>query len=150
MKVGYGYNRTPRDFAPYECERLFLDDASTNRQERVDLLDCLNRPSEQDTLVLLSKGDLGRGREVAKLMADLAAFNVVLQIIQAPPAKPIGRPRKFQPDDDQARKLENLWRSSLPLSHVLVRAREITGQDVKRHQMIYRFGNRWIKSDKHE
>lgn len=146
MKVGYGYNRSPRDFAPYECERLFLDDATTGRQERIDLMDCLDKPGERDTLVLLSKGDLGRGHEVAKLLADLEAANVILEIIQAPPAKPQGRPRKFAPSEDQAKRLEALWRSSLPLSHVLVRAREITGQDVKRHQMIYRFGSRWKKS----
>lgn len=143
MKVGYGYNRSPRDFAPYECERLFLDDAATNRQERVDLMQCLR---DGDTLILLSKGDLGRGHEIAKLLADLEAVSVVLQIIQAPPAKPQGRPRKFAPTDEQAKRLESLWRSSLPLSHVLVRAQEITGQNVKRHQMIYRFGSRWKKS----
>ena len=145
MKVGYGYNRSPRDFAPYECDRLFLDDAATGRQERIDLMDCLDKPGERDTLVLLAKGDLGRGHELAKLLVDLDAANVTLEIIQAPPPKPMGRSRKFELTAKQAKRLERLWRSSLPLSHVLVRAKDITDFDVEKHHLIYRFGPRWKK-----
>lgn len=144
MKVAYGYNRSPRDFAPYECDRLFLDDAATARQERMDMMDCL-KPGAGDTLFLLARGDLGRGHELAKLTADLADAGVTLDIAQAPPPKSMGRPRKFDPTEEQAKRLSALWRSSMPLSHVLVRAGEIVGAEVKRHQMIYRFGSRWKK-----
>ena len=146
MKVAYGYNRSPRDFTPYGCDRLFLDDAATGRQERMDMLDCL-KPNAGDTLFLLAKGDLGRGHEIKKILADLDEANVTLEIAQAPPPKPKGRPRKFDPTEDQAKRLSALWRSSMPLSHVLVRAGEIVGAEVKRHQMIYRFGPRWKKPE---
>ena len=146
MKVGYGYNRHPKDFAPYECERLYIDDSTTERQEREDMLAALGNAVMEDTLVLLQRRDIGGGQEIPRILQELADMNVTVEVIDfVPEKKRTGRPRVFDPTDEQAVKLERLWRSVMPLNHILRRASEIAGFQVKRHQMIYRFGPRWKK-----
>ena len=110
------------------------------------MMQCLGNAAKADTLFLLQRGDLGAGREITALMAEIEALNVTVQVsVVAPQREGRGRPRTFDPTREQAIKLKRLWHSTLPLHHVLQRASEITGADVKRHQMIYRFGSRWRK-----
>lgn len=75
MRIGYGYNRSDRDFAKQSCDRLFLDTALTNRSERADMLYALGlRPG--DVVVVYFERDLGRGRELAairKVIEDAGA-----------------------------------------------------------------------------
>ena len=97
-----------------------------------------------DTLVMLAASDLGRGREVQKVKDAVASLGVKIVTPDKPTKynKP-GRPRKLVPTPAQDRKIRALYRSFLTMGHVLNRASEIMGYDVKRHQLLYRYGNRW-------
>jgi hypothetical protein len=141
IRLGYGYCRSDKDFAPYECEDVFLDTKKSRRQWRHLLFLALSSPNV-DELFLLSPGDLGRGKEVPKLKERLKEYGVTLVY---PPETPErrGRPAKFNPEPEHDAMIRDLWKDQThSLGYVLRKAEQITGHPVKRHQLIYRYGNR--------
>lgn len=97
-----------------------------------------------DVVVVVAAGDLGAGREIAALRADIAARGCTVEVV-APEREPgrIGRPRLFDPSPEQSAKIARLYRGHQTLSYVLDRASEIMGQPVERHHLRRKFGNRW-------
>ena len=64
-----------------------------------------------DTLVLLAKGDLGRGGELAMIRSSLKESGIAVEVAEheAPPAKQRGRAPAFSPNEDQDKTLKKLW-----------------------------------------
>lgn len=143
MQMFYGYKRSPKDAPPY-CEKVWLDDERTNRQERDDMILAL-RPAGADVVVVLAESDLGRGRELPAIRAAIEAKGATVSV-EAPEQEPErrGRPAKFTPNADQDAKIRRLYRSYQVMSYVLTRATEIMrGFEVKAHHLKRRYGNRW-------
>lgn len=145
MKHFYGYQRSTAD-APDGCERVWLDDKTTGRQERDDMIKAVR---DGDTVALIAPGDLGHGRELSGLRALIEGKGVTI-VVHEPemiPA-PRGRPRLFQPDHQQDKKIRTLYESALEMHHVLDRAREIMGGwPVQRHHLRARYGKRWDRDE---
>lgn len=142
MRVGYGINRSDRDFAKADVARLYIDTDRTERMERADLLQYGLRRG--DTLVLLAAGDLGRGAELPAIRRILEERGVTTEIVQTKPKRQPGRPPEFAPNDEQDRLIRGLWYSLgvFQMGHVLRRAEEIFGSPVSRNQLDHRYGPR--------
>lgn len=142
MRHGYGYNRSERDFAHADVERVWIDTAKTDRLERADMLEIGLRP--KDTLVLLRPGDLGRGPDLAAVRRLLEARGVTIEIAQQEDKRPVGAPLRFNPSPDQDKRIRELWYAQgvYLLGHVLKRAEEIYGEPVSRNQLDHRYGPR--------
>lgn len=73
MRIGYGLNRTEKDFAGQNCDRLFLDTAMSNREQFAELFHGALRLDPGDVIVVYHERDLGRGRglaQVRKMISD--------------------------------------------------------------------------------
>lgn len=95
-----------------------------------------------DTVFMFRKGDLGYGKELQQFRIILSDYQVG---IEYPPEKADGRgrPAKFEPSPDDDKYLRIMWKDqTFSQAYVLRAAAERTGVDVKRHQLIYRYGKR--------
>lgn len=123
-------------------ERIFADWAGTNRVELGLMIDG-GGLRDGDTLVLRAESDLGRGAEGKRHMKRIAQMGVTIQTIPAETTvKQTGRPPRFKPDAKQKEHLCALWYSPAPIDHVLKRAKEIMGQEVKRDKFYHMCGPR--------
>lgn len=98
-----------------------------------------------DTLVLLKRGDLGAGGEIAMLEKHLADNDIDMEVSskEAPPRGTPGRKPNFDPSPEQDRKIKRLWHDPRNTQkYVLDRASEVMGQEVKRHHLTHRYGAR--------
>lgn len=140
MKIGYGYRRTEKDLHEIGAERVWID-TSRERTECADMVKHGLRGG--DTLLLLSHNDLGgSSRAHARLRKVIEAMGVEIEIIEPdkPPAK-MGRPRKFETTQDQDEAIAAIWYDeAYTEAYKVRRASEIMGREIKRHQLIYRFG----------
>ena len=69
MKHFYGYKRAEKD-APDDIAEKWLDDATTARQERHDMMLAIARDNDRpdgDDVYVLALGDLGHGAEAAAM-----------------------------------------------------------------------------------
>ena len=118
---------------------MFVDSKRTMRQERADMFLALR---EGDVLFMFARGDLGFGRELRDLRERLDQMGVS---IEYPPVAPDGRgrPAKFNPSPEDDAYIKIFWKDQrFSLAYCLRKASERTGVDVKRHQLIYRYGKR--------
>lgn len=139
MRVGYGYNRHPGDFAHLDLDKLWIDMPGSGRCERGDMLrDGGVRPG--DEFFLLAEGELGSKHAAEAILSQGASIHVV-----PPPRerRPPGAPAKFTPTPEQDAAIKALWLNpGYTLRYVLDRAQDIMGGEVRRHQLIHRYGNR--------
>jgi DNA invertase Pin-like site-specific DNA recombinase len=141
MNIGYGFRRTEAALKQAGAERVWID-LSKERTERADMLRIGLKAG--DTLIVLSKNDLGGSARANRIIRDnLTAMGVTVAVV-APDtlSKPMGRPRKFDPTPEQAEQIKEIW---LCWHHTgaykLRRAAEIMGHSVSRGQLNHRFGN---------
>lgn len=139
MRIGYGFKRSDRDFAAWDCERVFIDTPATLREARRDLFLCL-QPG--DTLFMFKRGDLGHGKELSALRKILEDHRVKVEYAPEAPDRR-GRPKKFDPSPENDKYIRTLWKDQT-VSHSYVErvASERTGVSVKRHQLKHRYGTR--------
>lgn len=144
MRIGYGYGRTSEDFGRAKVDKLYIDTAFTEREERNDLLLRGLRPG--DTLVLLAIGDLGAGKGLAAIRRRLREVGVIVEVFEqrSGDKRPPGRPAQFSPTPEQDEKIRELWYMDgvYAMRHVLQRAQDIYGQRVSRNQLDTRYGPR--------
>ena len=139
MRIGYGYKRSDKDFAAWDCEKVFVDTPATLREERRDLFLAL-QPG--DTLFMFKPGELGHGKELTALRKILKDYNVTVEY-PPQPEDGRGRPAKFNPSPEDDAYIRKLWKDqTFSVAYVLRVAGERTGVDVKRHQLIHRYGKR--------
>lgn len=124
------------------CERTYADWKGTNRVELALMLDG-GGIRAGDTLRLRAESDLGRGQEAKRHSKRLVQMGVTVEIKPADkPVKQMGRPPRFKPTAAQKAHLCALWYSPAPVDHVLKRAAEIVGHEVKRDKLYYICGPR--------
>ncbi len=142
MKIAYTYNRPVSEGEDMGGERIFADWSGTNRAELGLMMDN-GGLREGDTLLLRAESDLGRGQEAKRHAKHIAKMGVTIVIIPVDkPIKQTGRPPRFKPTNEQKAHLCALWYSPAPVDHVLRRASEIMGQEVKRDKLYYICGPR--------
>ena len=143
MRIGYGYNRREEDFAHAECDDVYLDHTGTDRVERSRLLRGALRG--EDTLVLLSRGDLGAGGELPQIRKSIAEMSVMVEVcpMPKPPTRAPGPPARFSPNLEQHTEIALFWhdlRYSGP--YAVKRATEIMGFSVTRNMLNHNMGTR--------
>ena len=150
-RIGYGYNRSDREFAALDIEpgKLFIDTAgSSDRPWRRAMFSALGNPPEPVVVVLVANGDLGAGREITLLRNEIERLGATIEGPQdrdTPPA-PVqrGRAPKFAPDKEYDRVLRDMWKrpAMFTTDHVIERASALTGKPVTRNQLNHRYGYR--------
>lgn len=143
MKLGYGMNRDPRDLRKAGAERVWIDTDTSERMERADLFANALRP--QSVLVLLSRSDLGRGREIERFEALAAQAGARIEI--AEPPRPAGKLKpgpapKFDPTDAQRARVAHYWHGPFKRGEVLRQASEIMGYEVTSNMLNRALGPR--------
>lgn len=139
MRIGYGYKRRDKDFDGWDCEKVFVDTPATMREERRALFLALE---PGDTLFMFKPGDLGYGRELKALREILADNNVSIEY-PPQPTDGRGRPAQFDPEPADDQYIRTMWKDqTFSQAYVLRVASERTGKEVKRHQLVYRYGDR--------
>ena len=142
MKIAYTYNRPVSDGETMGGEKIFADWSGTNRVELGLMLDG-GGLREGDTLLLRAESDLGRGMEAKRHLKRIAQMGVTIEVIPADkPVKQTGRPPRFKPSHEQKQHLCALWYSPAPIDHVLKRAADIMGYEVKRDKFYHMCGPR--------
>lgn len=143
MKIGYGYRRTEKALRDAGAERVWID-LSKERTERADMVSAGLRAG--DTLVLLSIRDLGGSAKAdAMWKENIEAMGVTVEVcepVDEQEARPVGRPKKFDPtpeQDDQIRKLWLCWHYTE--AYKVRRVAEIMGHEVKRGVLFHRYGS---------
>lgn len=142
MKIGYGMNRDPQALREIGAERVCVDHKRSERREREALFTTGLR--EGDTLLLLSRSDLGRGREIERFEALAADAGVKIRVIDVPkPARlPPGPKPKFQPTPEQRARCEHWWYGPFRRSDALAAISEIMGREVAVSQLNRHLGPR--------
>jgi hypothetical protein len=142
-RIGYGYERQERDFAHAGCDLVYIDSEKTNRCERTELFRLGLR--DGDTLVLLARGDLGKGRQVTGFIQEAERRGAAVRVAKRPPERPAHRPRGFEPPENEDAEILAMWKN--PVMHTtqsaINRAERANGGPVSRGQMYYRYGGRW-------
>jgi hypothetical protein len=157
MKHFYGYKRAEKD-APNDIAEKWLDDATTARQERHDMMLAIARDNDRpdgDDVYVLALGDLGHGAEAAAMREAIKSEGARLHIIKADAVPETrGRPAIFDPDDAKDKKIRTLYRSYNQMKYVLARVNAIYNKflpaseviEIKAHHLKRKYGNRWPKS----
>lgn len=145
MRVGYGYNRTERDFGHLSVDRVFIDLKGTKRAERADMFDHLLRSG--DVVVLLSEKDLGFGREIAPLKTALAALGVTIEVDPHRAAKP-KQPTPRGMSDEAVALAKIYWpHSQYSIEYILDRLADKGFGPFTRNQLNYKLGPRYPEDD---
>lgn len=142
MKIGYGYNRDPYALRQAGAERVWIDTKGSNRMERADLFAAgLRRGS---TLILLSRSDLGVGKEIHRFEALAEQIGATIEIHE--PQKPSrlkpGPAPAFQPTPEQRARIAHYWHGPFKASEALRQASKIMGREVNRNQLNRALGPR--------
>lgn len=108
-RIGYGFDRDRSDFDAASVSQVWIDTAKSERLERTDMLDIGLRGG--DTLVLLARGDLGRGGELPAIHSLLRERGVKVEIYDdSTPGKPGRLPGVVWPDGEEE-KHRKMWHS---------------------------------------
>lgn len=145
MKVFYGYKRARKD-VPDDMEKVYLDDATTGRQERADMMEY--GLQNGDVLHVFQPSDIGQGAEAYAILDALRNRRIEVKKVDVGlKVETRGRPAVFKPTPQQDQKCKTLYHSYLQMSHVLDRVEEIMGQRFKAHHLKARYGRRWPGTD---
>lgn len=138
MILGYGYERDPADLRAQGAERVWIDTAKSERQERSDLIQVALR--RNDVVVILARGDLGQGREIPMIEGMIAERGGTIRVVEVakPAPLPPGPAPSFRPTFDQERRLRHYWHGPFKAAAALSQACEVMGRpdtDVERARM---------------
>ena len=127
MIIGYGIDCDPTALRTHGAERVWVDTSRSERAERAALFSAgLQRG---DTLLLLSRAHLGRGREIPRfeaLAADMGVTIRIAQIAKPAPLKP-GPAPSFVPTRQQELRIRHYWHGPFKRSEAVRQAGEIMG-----------------------
>lgn len=151
MRIGYGYKRRKADLEAAGAEKFYLDGDQTRREERVDLFRDLR---SGDTLVLIAMSDLGAGKGLRNMRAEIERRGVAVEVVEPAKAeepKPMGRPRAGGLSQEDWDGLEVRWRDvSVDGAYLLDEACKKMGEDQTdrkarervRQRLLRKFGPR--------
>ena len=109
MIHGYGIDRDPAQLRDLGAEKVWIDVKNGDRAERAALFGVAVR--QGDTILLLSRSDLGHGREIPRFEAVAAEKGVTIRVVETPkPARlPPGPAPTFRPSYEQDRRIRHYW-----------------------------------------
>lgn len=138
-------NRSPMDLRAAGAERVWIDTDDSERVERADLFTLGLRRGF--TLVLLSRSDLGVGREIERFEKLAASLGVTIEVFDPP--KPVETPKrpgpkpKFDPTPEQRARIAHYWHGPFTRAEALRQAADIYRAPVTVNQMNRAFGPRF-------
>lgn len=143
MQCGYGYNRAPAALKAAGADRLWIDHDQSGREMRAHLFGPQGlRPG--DVLILLDRGDLGVGKEIARFEAMAIAAGAAIQIVEAKPPTRLAPGRKpgFAPTQEQEALCRHWWMGPFRRADALDEIEKIMGRRVSPDQLNRRIGLR--------
>jgi len=151
MIHGYGIDRDPAQLRALGAERIWIDTATSDRAERAALWGVAMR--DGDTILILSRADLGHGREIPRFEGLAEAAGVTVRVVETPkPARlPPGPAPTFRPDAEQERRIRHYWHGPFKPAEALRIATEEMGYPVGRAALNRHLGPRgrpkpWINT----
>lgn len=138
MKIGYGYRRKEAELTEAGAERVFID-FGADRLSRSDMLLCL-KPG--DEVLVLYLRDLGGSPVADRVWREKveAKGATVRELRPAKPSRPVGRPAKFRPTEEQNRLCRAIWLGDDSERVRLRRVGEIMGHEVGKGALVWRYG----------
>jgi len=141
MKFGYGINRTIAALEAAGAERCYVDDNDSRRSERNQLFADLRNG---DTVILLARADLGRGREIERLEGLISDAGASFEIKgdHAGAKRPPGPKPDFAPTPEQRRRARHYWQGPWQRQEALRQIEKIMGMPVSDNQLNRHIGPR--------
>jgi hypothetical protein len=141
VKFGYGINRTIAELEKAGAERCYIDHDGSRRTERNQLFADLRKG---DVVILLARGDLGRGREIERLEALIADAGAKVEAKEPPEGarKPPGPKPKFNPTPEEHRRVQHYWQGHLSRPEARRQIEKIMGMPVSDSQLNRHIGPR--------
>lgn len=142
MILGYGIDRDPAQLRDLGAEKVWIDLKNSDRAERAALFGVAMRRG--DTILILSRADLGHGREIPRFEALAAEKGVTIRVVETPkPARlPPGPAPTFRPDAEQERRIRHYWHGPFKPGEALRIATEEMGYPVGRAALNRHLGPR--------
>lgn len=139
-RIGYGYERGDRSFKPHNCAVIFLDDKSTHRAARLDLMERLRAG---DTLVIFSWKELAPGALKATMQAQLDGMGVEVELVDQPAPVPVQPTQRGMTDEAKAEAL-SMWHQPTKFSveYILNHLAQKDLGTYSRNQLNYALGPR--------
>lgn len=141
-RIGYGYNRSDRNFKDHSCDLVVIDAKGTHRDGRRDVIDRLR---SGDTLVIFSWKELAPGRLKAPMQAQLASMGVTIELLDIP-TKPTVKPSRRGMTNEAKAEALTMWHDPTKFSVEYIQAhleRKAMGR-YSRNQLNYALGARTI------
>ena len=139
-RIGYGYERSDRDFKAHNCAAVFIDVKSTQRTSRLDLM---QRIRAGDTLVIFSWKELAPGALKKHTQDLLDNVGVTVELLDIP-AKPKVQPSRRGMSDEAKAEALTMWHQPTKFSVEYIQnhlARKDLGT-FSRNQLNYALGPR--------
>lgn len=136
-------NREPQALRKAGAERVWIDHDKSGRSEREFLFGPMGLRAG-DALILLARGDLGKGREVGRFMAMAADRGATVQIAEPESQERLkpGRKPDFDPTPDQEARCRHWWQGPFRRSDALREIAAIMGRKISDDQLNRRIGLR--------
>ena len=152
MIIGYGIDCDPAALRAQGAERVWIDTNGSERAERAALFS--DGMCRGDTLLLLSRSHLGRGREIPRFEAMAAEMGVAIRIVETAKPAPLkpGPAPSFVPTHEQERRIRHYWHGPFKRSEAVRQAADIMGQRVSVASLNRHLGPRskprpWINKE---
>lgn len=143
MKCGYGYECEPEALRKAGAERCWIDHAKSGRAERARLFGPHGLRSG-DVLLLLDRGDLGKGKEIRRFEDMASRIGATMEIAEAAPKTRLrpGRKPGFDPTPEQLKRCRHWWQGPFRRADALREIAQIMGRPVSPDQLNRRVGLR--------
>lgn len=104
-RIGYGYNRSDRDFRGHDCNLVVIDTKADKRAGRIDVMQALK---EGDTLVIFSWKEFAPGAQKKIMQAELDGMGVTVELLDIP-EKPKVKPSARGMSDAAKDEALSMW-----------------------------------------
>lgn len=142
-KIGYCINCDARDLYELGCERVYADTSASERHERTEAFRAIR---EGDTLTLLSRSHMGKGKEVPRLIALAERMGVTVEIHDDKPVRTVkrkpGPPSTHSLNYAQERRVRHYWHGTQKRSVAMRLIEEAVGAPVSVHWLNRKIGPR--------
>lgn len=155
MNHGYGIERDPAQLRALGADKVWIDVKNSDRAERAALFSVAMRRG--DTILLLSRADLGHGREIPRFEALAEEKGISIRVVETPkPARlPPGPAPTFRPSYAQERRIRHYWHGPFKRAEALRIASQEMGYSVgpaalNRHLGVRSKPKPWINTQPKE
>ncbi|MEM1375849.1 MAG: hypothetical protein AAGG69_00525 [Pseudomonadota bacterium] len=147
IRVGYGFNRPPKDFANLNCDKVFIDMRGTERYHFRELCKFV-RDFDDVAVVMVANGDFGPPKMTGPRVQEIESLGGSVEWPadrgEARKKRKPGRPQRHHWTDEEKKAICPLWHSAqFDAKYVEQRATDMIGKPIRRDALNKACGPRF-------